>query len=141
MAWNFCGLLLHLRVNIRAPLSDLYTVQTFTFFQGKCIQMLERPYLLPYTLLAATFCLLCVACYQNKSPCVPPLFFLKCRPTSEKPTLWSGQTATYCLFCLHREVLLKSKVKTTPFTQKKIVSISNSGREPCSFSPPPPFMQ
>lgn len=45
VVWNFCGLLLHFRVNTHVPVSDLCTVKTFTFFQGKCIQILEWTYL------------------------------------------------------------------------------------------------
>lgn len=92
------------------PVSDLCTVQTFTFFQGKCIQALEWLDLLPCTALAATFSLFW--CLLLEQACVPPLFL---QSTGQcQGDLPSGMAS----LCLHRELLLKSKAKPPPFTQK-----------------------
>lgn len=101
-AWNLCGPLWHLRV----PVSDLCTVQTFTFFQGKCIQALEWLDPLPCTAPAATFCLFCGLLLEQV--CVPPLFLLKgkCQEGETFPLGWQVFVCTESCWKVKQNPLL-----------------------------------
>lgn len=72
------------------PVSDLCTVQTFTFSQGKCIQALEWLDPLPCTALAAMFCFFCGLLLEGV--CVPPFLLLKYRSVSGRAALWDGES-------------------------------------------------
>lgn len=122
-AWNLCAPLWHLRVKTQVPVSDSCTVQTFTFFQGKCIQ--EWLDSLPWTGLAATFFLFCGLLLEQMS--VPPLLLLKYRPVSGRPDLWDGKS-------LFAQGIVEQWSKTTSFHSEKFISISNSHPESHTFS-------